>query len=158
MEIFSIWQFWAILGFFLILGLLWFFRRGSSASKNNPIKTPKTALYEDIIGLLQLYTDQVEQLAHEYRYAFNHADKLTPESEETAEKIITALEITEKHIREKTNQLVLLNESDLANTIIGLLFPERNIRHSSPRELEAYTETARPKSLQLIQKMRENLN
>lgn len=117
----------------------------------------KAALYQGLTELLLRYTDLAEQLAHEYRYAFNHADKLTLESEEAAEEIITALENTEKQIREKTSQLMLTNGSGLAQPITDFLLPERNKRHASPRDLEKYTETARQQSTILIQRMREDL-
>lgn len=157
---FSNWQILLIalilLAVLLFVAVLTRSRMGNGHKKTS-LQQRKNTCYEDLTGLIHRYTDLVELLAHEFRYAFNHADQLTPESEEAAEELIVELEKTEAQIREKTNLLSLLNETRLAQSINDFLLKERNKRHASPKDLEKFTATAREQAAVLISQMQQDI-
>lgn len=160
MENFTYWIVFVIAGLLLVALLLpGRFRKKSlmTPGRNNSQQEKKQVLYEELTDLLLRYTDLAGQLADEFRFAFKHADKLTVESEEAAESLITELENIETQIREKTNQLALVGGSYIAKQVANFLLKDRNKRHASPRDLEKFTEHAHTRSQEIIRLMQEDL-
>jgi hypothetical protein len=158
MENFSYWQMFLLIGIVLTLVLLARWRFGTRKRSGVESDQQKTACYRELPPLLNQYVDLMDQLAHEYRFAFNHADRLTVESEETAEAIIGSLDQVEAGIKAKTGLLSLLNETELAERINRFLLQEPNKRHSSPKDLEKFTVQARHEARELVRDLQQKIN
>lgn len=128
----------------LALATLWTVR---SSKRRADVK--KQSCAQALLPLVKRYTDLVQELSRDLRFAFDHADQLTPENEEAAENLINAVENTEQAIRQQTRLLARLHEKKLAADIEAFLLNERNIRHASPRDLERFLETGLDRSAAL---------
>jgi len=160
MENFTFWIIFVLAGILVVVLLLpnrFNKKKRTAPGREKELHEKKVVLYEELTALLLRYTDLAGQLADEYRFAFKHADKLTVESEEAAEALITELEKIETSIKEKTSLLTLVSGPYIADQVNDFLLKDRNKRHASPRDLEKFTENARHRSIEIIGLMQQDL-